>query len=269
MCLHGFPDSPHTYRYLMPALAGAGYRAVAPYLRGFAPTGLAPDGSYHIDDLVNDVVGLHKELGGDGDAVLICHDWGALMGWGAPVRAPDRFRKVVIANIPPLQVAATVILTPAMVQRIAYVFFFQTVAAEAVVSAEDFAFIDYLWSYWSPGYEATEDLPRAKDCLRDPANLSAALGYYRSFFDPKRFGTEEAGAEQFAAWGSVPSQPVLYLHGSQDGIYPFDQAAVDGIGALLAPGSEAQLIQGAGHFLVVEKPGEVNERILRFLEGRE
>jgi pimeloyl-ACP methyl ester carboxylesterase len=77
LCLHGFPDSAHTWRQLLPALAEAGFHAVAPFLRGYAPTAVPTDGGYGIDALAGDAVALHQVLDGDGDAVLIGHDWGA------------------------------------------------------------------------------------------------------------------------------------------------------------------------------------------------
>ena len=83
LCLHGFPDSPYTYRYLMPALADAGFRAVGPFMRGYAPTGTAPDGDYNTWQLGADANALHAALGGDGDAVLIAHDWGSVAAFGA------------------------------------------------------------------------------------------------------------------------------------------------------------------------------------------
>jgi len=101
LCLHGFPDSPWTYRYLLPALAEAGYRAVAPFMRGYTPTDISTDGHYRTNDLVADAVALHQELGGDGEAVLIAHDWGATAAWGATALEPQRWRRVVIANVPP------------------------------------------------------------------------------------------------------------------------------------------------------------------------
>ncbi len=81
LCLHGFPDSPWTYRYLLPELAEAGYRAVAPFNRGFAPTEVPADRHcVHTSTMVADAVALHEALGGD--AVLIAHDWGAVAAWG-------------------------------------------------------------------------------------------------------------------------------------------------------------------------------------------
>src|SRR3989442_4173194 len=74
LCLHGFPDSARTWRLLLPALAEAGFRAVAPWLRGYAPTGLDAQGRYPNGASVTDLVALHDALGCDGDAVLIGHD---------------------------------------------------------------------------------------------------------------------------------------------------------------------------------------------------
>jgi pimeloyl-ACP methyl ester carboxylesterase len=267
LCLHGFPDSPYAYRHLMPALAEAGYRAVAPFMRGYAPTAIPADGSYTTTDLVNDANGLHEALGGDGDAVVIGHDWGTAPGWGAPVHAPERWRKVVVADVPPLPVLGQILFAPEQIRRAFHFWFFQMAIADAIIAAEDLAFINYLWASWSPDYDASEDLPKAKDCLRDPANLAAALGYYRALCNPSPLGTNEWAAEQGAAWGSIPSQPTLYLHGTRDGGILIDDAILAQVGGLLSKGSEAAWVQSAGRFVLVEKPDEVNARILTFLEA--
>jgi len=161
-----------------------------------------------------------------------------------------------------------VLFTPAAIDRVSHLWFFQMAIAEAIVAADDFAFIDYLWSKWSPGYDASEDLPRVKDCLRDPANLSAALGYYRATFDPARFGSEQGTAEQGAAWGSIPSQPTLYLHATQDGANAIDDANLAEIGGLWPrdqkpPGWKAPAIS-----CFSGEPAEVNHRILQFSEAK-
>src|ERR1700704_5760029 len=83
LCLHGFPDSAHTWRYLLPALAGAGFHAVAPFMRGYAPTGIPADGCFQLGALIADATALHDALGGDGQAVLIGSDWGAETAYGA------------------------------------------------------------------------------------------------------------------------------------------------------------------------------------------
>jgi pimeloyl-ACP methyl ester carboxylesterase len=265
LCLHGFPDSPWTYRYLLPELAKAGYRAVAPFMRGYAPTEVPPDGHYRTGDLGKDVVALHGALGGDAHAVLIAHDWGSVAAYGGAALEPARWRRCVIMNVPPLGVFGQVALRYDQIKRSFYFWFFQMQVSDAIVPANDFAFIDGLWADWSPGYDAREDLPRVKECLHDPANLRAAMGYYRSFFDPARFGSPTGMKEQEAAWGSPIPQPTLYLHGTNDGCIALDAETTKGVPAFLGPGSQAERIKGVGHFMLVEKPPEVNGRILRFL----
>src|SRR5215475_13165714 len=87
LCLHGFPDCAHTWRHLLPALAGAGFHAVAPFTRGYAPTEIPADGAYGPGALIADAVALHEVLGGDGDAVLIGHARGAGSGAARRLRA--------------------------------------------------------------------------------------------------------------------------------------------------------------------------------------
>ena len=101
LCLHGFPDSPFTYRYLLPALAEAGYHAVVPYMRGYRPTQI-PSRYTNTKDLAHDVAALRTALGGDDQAVLVAHDWGAVSAYGAAQLEPTAWRRIVILNIPPL-----------------------------------------------------------------------------------------------------------------------------------------------------------------------
>jgi pimeloyl-ACP methyl ester carboxylesterase len=267
LCLHGFPDSPWSYRHLLPELAAAGYHAVAPFTRGYAPTEL-PAERHHVDasTLVTDVLALHEALGGRDDAVLIGHDWGALATWGAAGQRPDRWARCVILNIPPLEIIGENSGTYDQIKRSFYVWYFQMRhVVEPVISTNDFEFIDRLWGDWSPGYDASEDLPLVKDCLRDPAHLQAALGYYWGVFDPTRFGSLDWAQEQAATWGHRLRQPTLYLHGTTDGCQAISAEQLARVADYCGQDSEAELIDGVGHFMLVERPGEINDKILSFL----
>jgi pimeloyl-ACP methyl ester carboxylesterase len=143
-------------------------------------------------------------------------------------------------------------------------FFFQHPLAEAAVAADDLAFIDHLWADWSPGYDAGEDLPHVKKALREPANLAAALGYYRATLGG--VGVDPAlDAVQSAAATPMP-QPTLYLHGRDDGCLGAELAAI-AARSLTSPGSRVEMIDGAGHFLHLERPDEVQKHILDFVAG--
>src|SRR5712691_2209873 len=83
LCLHGFPDTANTWRYLLPVLAEAGFHAAAPFMRGYAPTAVPDDGCYRLGALAADAVALHQVLGGDEEAALIGSDWGAEAAYGA------------------------------------------------------------------------------------------------------------------------------------------------------------------------------------------
>ena len=266
LCLHGFPDTAHTWRHLMPALAGAGFHAVAPFMRGYAPTAVPADGAYQVGALVADVVALHEVLGGDGDAVLIGHDWGAEAAYGAAAYAPDRWRRLVTLAVPPPALDEVLFSDYEQLKRFFYLFMFRDPAgfAEVVVARDDMAYLDKLWADWSPGFQPGDHLARVKECLRQPANLAAALGYYRA---PGATGGAAATAARYAAEqqsaGRQPPQPTLYLHGARDGCIGI--ALARGTERLLAPSSHMVVIDDAGHFLHLEKPGEVNDHILTWV----
>ncbi|MGI8662294.1 MAG: alpha/beta fold hydrolase [Acidimicrobiales bacterium] len=264
LLLHGFPDSAHTWRHLLPRLADAGFRAVAPWLRGYAPSGLDAQGRYQNGACVTDAVALHDALGGDAEAVIVGHDWGARIATGAAVVAPERWRRIVTLAVPPAGAVAGAFFTYTQLHRSWYMFFFQHPFAEMAVGMNDLAFIDRLWEDWSPGYDASEDIVHVKAALREPANLAAALGYYRATIGGVGLVPELQAAEE--AVSATPGQPHLYLHGRDDGCMGAE-VAEQASTFLRSPGSDAVIVDHAGHFLHLERPDEVNDRIVSFLSA--
>lgn len=262
LCLHGYPDTAWTWRHLLPELAAAGYRAIAPFNRGYAPTSLAADGRYQAGVLGVDANSLHAALGGDQDAVLIGHDWGAMGAYAGATLAPDNWRKVVAAAVPPGPVVAAAFLDYDQLRASWYMFFQLTPLADLVVPAGDFEFITRLWQDWSPGYDPTDDVARFIESMQGPGRVDAALGYYRQTLQPE-LQDPALEAAQNGAYG-LPPQPLLYLHGRTDGCMRVEVAQTAG-DVMTVPGSRAVMVDGAGHFLQLEQPDVVNAEILSFL----
>ncbi|MGA2303066.1 MAG: alpha/beta hydrolase [Acidimicrobiales bacterium] len=261
LCLHGFPDTAYTWRFLLPELAAAGFHAVAPFLRGYAPTAIPSDGRYQIGALARDANSLHAALGGTDDAVIIGHDWGALTAYAAVAHQPDRWRRAVTAAVPPTASIGMSLFTYAQLQRSWYMFFFLSPMAEIALPLDDYAFIDGLWADWSPGYEASFDLARVKESIGDPEHIAAAIGYYRAVYDPALQDPELAD-EQNAALAPTP-KPTLYLHGRNDGCMLL--GSIGNPLDFMAEGSQMVVIDEAGHFMNVEQPDVVNRHIVEFL----
>ena len=253
-----------TWRHLLPALGDAGFHAVAPWLRGYAPTEIPADGRYQTGALAADANALHEALGGDERAVIIGHDWGAIATYGAAAHEPARWKRVVTAAVPPANAMGAALLgNYDQLRRSWYIFFIHSPLADFVVPANDLAFIDRLWQDWSPGYdENAADLEGVKNSLRDPANLAAALEYYRQPLNPAK--NDPALTDIQTATNAPTPQPLLYLHGRDDGCAGVE--LLDSVDeSKLSEGSQVVVIDGTGHFLHLEKPSEVNTRIVQFV----
>src|SRR5262245_9249721 len=97
---HGFPESWYSWRHQLPALAAAGYRAVAPDMRGYGRSDAPAEiDKYTVFHLVGDMLGLCDALG-EKQAVIVGHDWGSIVAWTAALLRPDRFRGVVGMSVP-------------------------------------------------------------------------------------------------------------------------------------------------------------------------
>jgi pimeloyl-ACP methyl ester carboxylesterase len=262
LLLHGFPDTAHTWRHLGPALAEDGWRVVAPFTRGYAPSEVANDGSGHVAALVSDAVATHEVLGADERAVVVGHDWGAITANALAAHDESPFRRVVALAVPPfpsLRGARMLRALPRQLRNSWYIAYHQLpVLPERLLERE----AARLWRDWSPGYDASEDLPHVLAAVAEPDHRRAVIGYYRDLVRPSRpprHYRQWQGAEM-----RMPQVPLLYAHGADDGCLDARLAAQVATSAL-PEGSEVHLVTGAGHFLHLERPDEVARLVREFL----
>jgi len=263
LCLHGFPDGPQSFTPMLRALAAAGYRAVAPSMRGYAPSDIPADGRYQTAALGQDVLALIAALGAE-HAVVIGHDWGATAAYAAAVIEPARVSRLVTLAVPYGPALLTRLITdPVQQRRSWYMYLLTTPLGEAALAHDDFHLIDRLWADWSPGFEVDAGLMAGiKASFRQPGVAAAAVSYYRHVFLPAL--RDPALAEVQGRIGTAPiAVPALYLQGSLDGCIGSE---VETEPALFSAGVRTEMVHGVGHFLHVEKPDEVNSMVLEFLK---
>lgn len=267
LLLHGFPDTPYTFRELIPVIARAGYRAVAPWMRGYAPTEIPADGNYQAVSLGQDAVAIIDAVGGDEEegAAVIGHDWGATAAFFASLLAPEKIRRFSMLALPhPAQFLMALSGSYLQSKRSWYIYFFQLPFAVEAVRSEDFKFLERLWRDWSPGFEPPPGfLEEMRDSLKEPENTEAALGVYRALLDPAHQDPEVTKLQDELA-SRIPECPALAIFGAKDGCIGVEVS--EGMEAFFPAGLERRVIPSAGHFVHLEAPGEVARLLLGFLK---
>jgi pimeloyl-ACP methyl ester carboxylesterase len=256
--LHGFPEFWYGWRHQLPALARAGFHAVAPDLRGYnlsdKPASLE---AYRADRVAEDVAALVRELSDGRGVAVVGHDWGGIIAWLLAARAPELVDRLAILNAPhPRQFRAT-LRRPTQLLRSWYMGLFQLpLLPEALLSAGDFALLrralraDAL----REGAFTDADLQRYAEAFGQPGALTASLNYYRASV---RHPLEES---QF------PERPVLaptlVVWGRKDPHLVPDLARVDGD---LVRDVRVEELPEAGHFVQHDAPDRVNALLGDFL----
>ncbi len=247
LCFHGFPDTAHTWDVVGPGVAAAGFRVVAPFMRGYAPTALPPKDA-DSRTLGQDVLALIDAFGA-APARIVGHDWGAEAVYAAVGLDPARVDRLISIAIP---ARIAVPLTPPILWALRHFATLRLPGAEARFAADDLAGIELFWRRWSPTWKYTEsDLAAVKESFRAPGVVHAALGYYRA-------------AELLAQDYLRPKIPVpcLSIAGADDpGISP---AAFERTRPQFAAGFSVVTVPG-GHFCHRESPQAVIDAMVPFL----
>jgi pimeloyl-ACP methyl ester carboxylesterase len=260
LLLHGFPDTHHTWQYQIEALVAAGYRCIAPVMRGYESSSQVSDGNYTIDSIASDVAGWLDHLGVD-KAHLVGHDWGAVMSYAAACKYPDRFYSLTTLAIPHMVTYSKALSRlPIQYLNSSYMLFFQLRGlADWVVRRSDFSFLKFLWRRWSPGWHWPESVfDDVRHTFSQPGVVKASLGYYRSMFSRKHKQTS-------ASSSGVIKVPTMAMTGVKDGC--MDTRVFKGMEQSSRFTSEIRVesVQNAGHFLQLEQPEHINKLLISWL----
>jgi len=256
--LHGFPEFWYSWRKQIGPLAAAGFRVLAPDLRGYnlsdKPRGVA---AYRPEVLTADVAALVRHAGEE-SAAVVGHDWGGVLAWLLPLHHPGVVSKRVILNAPhPAALQRDLRRGPGPWLRSWYVLFFQLpLLPEAVMRAGDFALLRRMLHRQPVQRDAFSDADVAayRDALARPGVLTAALNWYRAAF---RRG--------FRTADELPClTPTLLLWGERD---PYLGLHLTKMLGPWSPGIRIERFPDASHWIQNDAPERVNLRTIDFLRG--
>ena len=255
--LHGFPEFYYSWRHQIPYLATAGFRVVAPDLRGYneteKPAGVA---NYRLSLLVEDVCAL-VEHAGEKRATIVGHDWGGVLAWRLAVQRPELVRQLVVLNAPHPGALRRELKNPAQWLRSSYAGFFQLPwLPEWTIRAKNFWLVERILTRQpvNPGAFTADDIKLYKEALSQPEALTAALNYYRAAL---RFPGDSLGHIREIA------VPALVIWGEQD---PALSVRLSEQLERWVPNIQVTRLSNASHWVQNDCPRQVNELMCDFLE---
>jgi pimeloyl-ACP methyl ester carboxylesterase len=261
LLLHGFPELAHSWRHQLPALAAAGYHAVAPDLRGYGASDRPPAvEDYAAPKLVGDVAGLIRALGHE-SAHIVGHDWGGGLAWGLAGNRPEMVRSLTILNAPVGVVSARLRREdPAQRAKSWYMLLFQFPGvAETWLSADDFANLRaFVFDTAAPGAFSEEDRAVFLDALRRDGALTAALNWYRANMPASAWLRDPPDPPP------VPA-PTMIIWGEADAY--MDPILLERSAATVTGPLRIERLPGVSHWVAQEVPERVNELLVDFLDG--
>lgn len=259
--LHGFPEFWYSWRHQITALAAAGYRVVAPDMRGYNLSEKPPRiRDYMIETLTDDVVGLIHHLG-ETRAAVAGHDWGGGVAWYVPMRHPEAVERLIVLNAPHPAAFARELRTPGQMRRSWYMLFFQLPwLPEALFRARGSAVLERTLRS-DPVRRGTfndEDIRRYVRAFNQPGAPTATINYYRALArrDPREAMREPPTIDC----------PTLLIWGEQDRY--LGVRLTEGL-ERWAPGIRVERIPDASHWVQVDAPDRVNDLMLGFLKAGE
>lgn len=253
---HGFPDTPHSFAGIAQALQDEGYRTIVPYLRGYHPDTLVEGRPYDSSTLARDALGLLNALELP-SAVLVGHDWGATLVYGAAALEPARVDAIVPIAIPHPRTLKpkNVLETAALFLMARHFIYFQLPWAEAGTRRNDFAYIEALYRRWAPDWRGPDKdaaISKAKEAFSDPQVLTAALDYYRAMF----------GKVDRRLTGPLQTRGLMVAGGKDFGghLGPYKKSQ-----GLFERGADLVVMPHAGHWPHRENEPEFTAALLDFL----
>jgi pimeloyl-ACP methyl ester carboxylesterase len=256
LLLHGFPQSSFQWRHQLPALAQAGYRAVAPDQRGYSPRA-RPEGveHYHVDRLVADALAMADWLGGHRFHV-VGHDWGGMVAWALAGRYSARVRSLTVVSTPhPLALAEAMGERGSdQAARSQYVQLFrQQELPERLLLADEGAGLRALFA--NTAYHDRAAMEEYVSGLCDPATLTAALNWYRAL-----------DVRSLAGVGTI-TVPTLYVWSTDDPA--LGRKAAENTAAHVRGPYRFEVLDGVSHWIPEEAADRLNELLLEHLETSE